>query len=88
MLIALKDSGYALDADDVGVLRTGLGMDADGKVDFAEFMSMCEDIASSQVRSTDFHRPTLMGTGKTDASQLKTPESIPSGSWRSDACTP
>lgn len=54
MLFALKDSGYALDADDVGVLRTGLGMDADGKVDFAEFMSVCEDFASSQVRSTDF----------------------------------
>lgn len=50
----MKDSGYALDADDVSVLRTGLGMDADGKVDFVEFMSMCEDFASSQVRSTGF----------------------------------
>ena len=50
----LIDSGYALDAHDVTVLRTGLGMDADGRVDFAEFMTMCEDIASGQVCSNGF----------------------------------
>lgn len=48
--MALREAGYALDADDVSTLRTGLGIDADGKVDLKEFMSMCEDIASSQVR--------------------------------------
>lgn len=36
--------------DDVAVLRTGLGIDAEGKVDLNEFMTMCEDIASNQVK--------------------------------------
>lgn len=47
--MALREAGYALDVDDVSTLRTGLGINADGKVDLKEFMSMCEDIASSQV---------------------------------------
>lgn len=38
-----------MDMESVGVLRTGLGMDSDGKMDLAEFMGMCEDIASNQV---------------------------------------
>lgn len=47
--MALREAGYALDVDDASTLRTGLGINADGKVDLKEFMSMCEDIASSQV---------------------------------------
>lgn len=51
MFEALREAGYALDTEFVGVLRTGLGMDSDGKVDLVEFMGMCEDIASNQVPS-------------------------------------
>lgn len=46
---ALREAGYALDMESVGVLKTGLGIDAGGSVDLAEFMGMCEDIASNQV---------------------------------------
>ncbi|CAM9829003.1 unnamed protein product, partial [Sphacelaria rigidula] len=45
---ALREAGYALDMESVGVLKTGLGIDAGGSVDLAEFMGMCEDIASNQ----------------------------------------
>lgn len=45
---ALRQSGYALDPEDVAVLRTGLGSSADGKVDLEEFARVCEDIASGE----------------------------------------
>ncbi|CAM9306993.1 unnamed protein product [Ectocarpus fasciculatus] len=46
VFFALRNSGYALELEDVAVLRTGLGSDAKGRVDLEEFMGMCEDIAS------------------------------------------
>ncbi|CAM9921910.1 unnamed protein product [Ectocarpus sp. 4 AP-2014] len=46
VFLALRNSGYALELEDVAVLRTGLGSDAKGRVDLEEFMGMCEDIAS------------------------------------------
>lgn len=46
VLFAVRNSGYALELEDVAVLRTGLGCDAKGRVDVEEFMAMCEDIAS------------------------------------------
>eukprot|EP00903_Cladosiphon_okamuranus_P019202 g17658.t2 len=45
---ALRQSGYALEVQDVAVLRTGLGSSADGKVDLEEFTTLCEDIASGE----------------------------------------
>lgn len=45
---ALRQSGYALEVEDVAILRTGLGSSADGKVDLEEFVTLCEDIASSE----------------------------------------
>lgn len=49
VLSALRGSGYAeLELEDVAVLRTGLGSNAEGKMDMKEFMGMCEDIASDQ----------------------------------------
>ncbi len=48
VLSALREAGYALELEDVAVLRTGLGSTADGKVDLKEFMGMCEDIASGE----------------------------------------
>lgn len=50
MFEVLTGSGYAIDMEDVRILRTGLGIDADGKVDLAEVIRMCEDIASNQVQ--------------------------------------
>ncbi|CAN0348749.1 unnamed protein product, partial [Ectocarpus sp. 12 AP-2014] len=46
VFLALRNSGYALELEDVAVLRTGLGSDAKGRVDLEELMGMCEDIAS------------------------------------------
>lgn len=46
VFFALRNSGYALELEDVAVLRTGLGSDAKGRVDLEEFVGMCEDIAS------------------------------------------
>ena len=45
---ALRQSGYALELDDVAVLRTGLGSSADCRVDLEELMILCEDIASGE----------------------------------------
>eukprot|EP00752_Nemacystus_decipiens_P018631 g16705.t1 len=45
---ALSQSGYALEQEDVAILRTGLGNSADGKVDLEEFMTVCEDVASGE----------------------------------------
>lgn len=52
----MQESGYALEVEDVAVLRTGLGIDAEGKVDLEEFMGMCEDIASTQVSRSIVYR--------------------------------
>lgn len=49
MLAAFRDAGYALDEDDVAVLRTGLGTDADGRLDATELVGVCEDFASKEV---------------------------------------
>ncbi|CBJ27722.1 hypothetical protein Esi_0083_0058 [Ectocarpus siliculosus] len=46
VFLALRNSGYALELEDVAVLRTGLGSDAKGRVDVEEFVGMCEDVAS------------------------------------------
>ncbi|CAM9929170.1 unnamed protein product, partial [Ectocarpus sp. 13 AM-2016] len=46
VFLALRNSGYALELEDVAVLRTGLGSDAKGRLDLEEFIGMCEDIAS------------------------------------------
>ena len=88
---ALRQSGYALELEDVAVLRTGLGSSADGKVDLEEFMTVCEDVASGE----EWYVPAAAAVGevavlpKAVAMMMRSPDTLNgTASWTGGVLPP